>query len=137
MSDSMPTTEAPFDPGNDPVNRFELFLLGDGEKKITEIPDTSIPSSSIFTLNKEDHTLGNLIRSRLLKYPFVLFAAYRIPHPLFPTVELRVQTNGEVTPRNAVIQACRDLVSDLGVLSREFTKEWELRKMAGDEEAEK
>lgn len=52
-------------------------------------------------------------------------------------MELRVQTNGEVTPRNAVIQACRDLVSDLGVLSREFTKEWELRKMAGDEEAEK
>ena len=53
------------------------------------------------------------------------------------TVELRVQTNGEVTPRNAVIQACRDLVSDLGVISREFTKEWELRKMAGDEEVEK
>jgi DNA-directed RNA polymerase II subunit RPB11 len=37
-----------------------------------------------------------------------------------------------VTPRAAVVQACRDLVNDLGTLSREFTKEWELRKMAGE-----
>ena len=48
------------------------------------------------------------------------------------TFELRVQTDGEVTPRAALVQACRDLVNDLGTLSREFTKEWELRKMAGD-----
>ena len=53
------------------------------------------------------------------------------------TVELRVQTDGEVTPRAAVVQACRDLVSDLGILSTEFTKEWELKKMANEEEAEK
>lgn len=36
-----------------------------------------------------------------------------------------------------MVQACRDLVSDLGILSREFTKEWELKKMANEEEAEK
>ena len=30
------------------------------------------------------------------------------------------------------MQACKDLVSDLSILSREFTKEWELRKMVGD-----
>ena len=43
-----------------------------------------------------------------------------------------MQTDGEVTPRAALVQASRDLVNDLGTLSREFTKEWELRKMAGD-----
>ena len=46
--------------------------------------------------------------------------------------ELRVQTDGEKTPREVLVQACRDLVNDLGTLSREFTKEWELRKMAGE-----
>ena len=46
--------------------------------------------------------------------------------------ELRVQTSGDITPRAALVQACRDLVNDLGTLSREFTKEWELRKMAGE-----
>ena len=50
----------------------------------------------------------------------------------FSTFELRVQTDGEVTPRTALVQSCRDLVEDLGTLSREFTKEWELRKMAGE-----
>lgn len=37
-----------------------------------------------------------------------------------------------MTPRQAVVQACKDLVTDLGLLSREFTKEWELRKMVGE-----
>jgi DNA-directed RNA polymerase II subunit RPB11 len=86
--------------------RFELFLLGDGEKKVTETPDTrklhshshsrfislaihvlmmtlGIPSSSLFIFNKEDHTLGNLLRSRLLQSEHVTFAGYRVPHPLF------------------------------------------------------
>ena len=119
--------------------RFELFLLGEGEKKVTEEADTrefsylslslskttnvccfykcshvprisshgssgfclysrarvllsfankrcvglaGIPSSSIFTFNKEDHTLGNLLRSQLLKSPHVRFAGYKVPHPL-------------------------------------------------------
>ncbi|MCJ1257065.1 DNA-directed RNA polymerase II core subunit [Lignoscripta atroalba] len=112
--------------------RFELFLLGDGEKKVTETADTRIPSSSLFIFNKEDHTLGNLLRSRLLQSQHVTFAGYKIPHPLFSKFELRVQTDGTITPRAALVQACRDLVNDLGTLSREFTKEWELRKMAGE-----
>jgi len=92
-------------PAEDNVpSRFELFLLGDGEKKVTETPDTrklhsnshfislamhilmitlGIPSSSLFIFNKEDHTLGNLLRSRLLQSEHVTFAGYRVPHPLF------------------------------------------------------
>lgn len=113
-------------------NRFELFLLGDGEKKVTEETDTRIPSTSVFTFNKEDHTLGNMLRSRLLQSPHVLFSGYKVPHPLFSTFILRVQTDGTLTPRQALVQACKDLVTDLGLLSREFTKEWELRKMVGE-----
>ena len=30
------------------------------------------------------------------------------------------------------MQCCKDLVNDLSILSREFTKEFELRKMVGD-----
>ncbi|KAL6716266.1 DNA-directed RNA polymerase II core subunit [Lecanora helva] len=112
--------------------RFELFLLGEGEKKVTEQPDTRIPSSSIFTFNKEDHTLGNMLRSRLLQSPHVTFSGYKVPHPLVSKFELRVQTDGTLTPRAALMQTCKDLINDLNILSREFTKEWELRKMVGD-----
>lgn len=55
----------------------------------------------------------------------------KIPHPLVHKLELRVQTDGEITPKDALIAACHDTVRDLGTISREFTKEFELRKMVG------
>ena len=55
----------------------------------------------------------------------------QVPHPLVPNFILRVQTDGEVAPKQAVITACHELVRDLGIFSREFTKEYELRKMVG------
>lgn len=90
-----------------------------------------VPNAAMFTFNKEDHTLGNLIRSKLVKSPHVIFAAYQVPHPLFAVFKLRVQTDGEVTPKDAVVRACEDLVKELQALDQEFTKEWELKKIAG------
>ncbi|PKY01303.1 DNA-directed RNA polymerase II subunit RPB11a [Aspergillus campestris IBT 28561] len=116
---------------HDQQPRYESFVLGNGENKVDMEVDTRIPNTSIFTFNKEDHTLGNMIRSRLLQSSHVLFAAYKVPHPLVPKFILRVQTDGEITPKDAVIAACHELVRDLGILSREFTKEYELRKMVG------
>lgn len=55
----------------------------------------------------------------------------KVPHPLVNKLELRVQTDGEITPKDALLGACHDTVKDLGTLSREFTKEFELRKMVG------
>lgn len=44
-----------------------------------------------------------------------------------------MQTDGEITPKEAMISCCKALVGDLDILSREFTKEYELRKMvSGD-----
>ncbi|TNN52316.1 DNA-directed RNA polymerase II subunit RPB11-a [Liparis tanakae] len=42
---------------------FESFLLFEGEKKISISKDTKVPNACLFTLNKEDHTLGNIIRA--------------------------------------------------------------------------
>lgn len=115
--------------------RFELFLLGEGEKKCSEVPDTRTPNSSVFTFNREDHTLANILRAHLLKDSHVIFAGYKIPHPLFATFELRVQTDGSVTPKEALVNTCKALVGDLEILSREFTKEFELRKMVSGDAA--
>ncbi|KIW98565.1 uncharacterized protein Z519_00226 [Cladophialophora bantiana CBS 173.52] len=119
---------------HDEINRqecTEAFLLGDDEKKIEEKIDTRTPNTTIFTFNKEDHTLANLLRDKLLKNSHVTFAAYRVPHPLFAKFELRVQTDGEITPKEAVLASSRDLVHDLDVLKTNFTREYELRKMVG------
>jgi DNA-directed RNA polymerase II subunit RPB11 len=58
-----------------------------------------------------------------------------VPHPLFATFELRVQTDGSVTPKEALVNTCKALVGDLEILSREFTKEFELRKMVSGDAA--
>lgn len=45
-----------------------------------------------------------------------------------------MQTDGEITPKEAVIASCRDLVAELGSLDREFKREYELRKMVGQDQ---
>ena len=45
-----------------------------------------MPNAAIFTINKEDHTVGNMVRMQLLKDPNVLFAGYKNPHPMDNTV---------------------------------------------------
>jgi DNA-directed RNA polymerase II subunit RPB11 len=67
-----------------------------------------------------------------LKSPHVLFSGYKVPHPLEAKFELRVQTDGEVTAKKAVMDAAGEAMRELGSLSREFTKEWELRRMVGE-----
>lgn len=83
-------------------DRFEQFLLEEGEKKVEMTLDTrsfflppdtrgspanvfaGMPNTCIFKFNKEDHTLGNLLRARLLQDRRVTFAAYKVGSILTP-----------------------------------------------------
>lgn len=87
-------------------------------------------NTSYFKFAKEDHTLANLLRQKLLSSEHVLFAAYRVPHPLFPNFELRVQTDGNITPKEALLAACKNLVKDLADFNNSFKQEYNLRQMA-------
>ncbi|KAG1681853.1 DNA-directed RNA polymerase II subunit RPB11-a [Nymphon striatum] len=109
---------------------FESFLLFEGEKKITVEKDTKVPNAALFTMNKEDHTLGNMLKmyifisllkfKQLLKDPNVLFAGYKIPHPLEYKFVLRVQTTSEYTPQKAIQNAIGDLYSELSLIEEKF-----------------
>lgn len=99
---------------------FETFLLYEGEKKILIEKDTKVPNAAIFTVNKEDHTLGNLITTQLLKDPRILFAGYKIPHPLEHKFVLRIQTTPDYTPQEAFTSAITDLMSEISLLEERF-----------------
>ncbi|KAK0407480.1 hypothetical protein QR680_019217 [Steinernema hermaphroditum] len=99
---------------------FESFLVFDGEKKITFEKDTKVPNAAIFTILKEDHTLGNLIKHQLLKDPQVLFAGYRNPHPLDHKIILRIQTTSDTTPADALTSAITDLMAELSLFEERF-----------------
>jgi DNA-directed RNA polymerase II subunit RPB11 len=75
-----------------------------------------------------------LLAARLHKYPYITFSAYKMHHPLTPKFDLRVGTDGSVTPKDALVQCCKDVLLDLDVVSREFTKEMELKKIARNRE---
>nr|CAH0109472.1 unnamed protein product [Daphnia galeata] len=125
---------------------FESFLLFEGEKKIVVEQDTKVPNAAIFTVNKEDHTLGNMIRCfsntfvkavsinhndlrlfkpcislrLLLKDPNVLFAGYKQPHPLEHKFILRIQSTPSYSPQDALMNAITDLISELSLLEERF-----------------
>ncbi|CDO56903.1 similar to Saccharomyces cerevisiae YOL005C RPB11 RNA polymerase II subunit B12.5 [Geotrichum candidum] len=113
-------------------DRFELFLLPDGVDKITVTPDSRIPNAAIFKFEREDHTLGNLLRAQLLQDSRVIFAAYKVEHPLFANFLLRIQTEEGYTPKEALKNACSSVLHQLSVIQRKFKSEWELKAMIGD-----
>jgi DNA-directed RNA polymerase II subunit RPB11 len=47
-----------------------------------------------------------------------------------PELFIRVQTDGTITPKDAVIQVCKSLINQFAQFSQRFTREYELRRMA-------
>lgn len=72
------------------------------------------------------------MRATLAKNDDVLFVAYKVPHPLFANVELRVQTNENTTPKDAVVAACKGLIGELTHLRNNLTREFELKRIVQD-----
>ncbi|CAG89138.1 DEHA2F09944p [Debaryomyces hansenii CBS767] len=110
-------------------DRFELFILPDGVDKIKITPDTKVPNAALIKIEREDHTLGNLIRAQLLKDERVLFAAYKVEHPLFANFVLRIQTEDDYSPREALRNACSGLIGELDVIKTRFKDEWALKSL--------
>uniref|UniRef100_A0AAQ4S5R3 DNA-directed RNA polymerase RBP11-like dimerisation domain-containing protein n=1 Tax=Gasterosteus aculeatus aculeatus TaxID=481459 RepID=A0AAQ4S5R3_GASAC len=58
--------------------------------------------------------------SQLLKDPQVLFAGYKVPHPLEHKIVIRVQTTPDYSPQEAFTNAITDLISELSLLEERF-----------------
>lgn len=92
--------------------RSAAFLLDEdnGERKIEYTVDTKTTNAGVFKFNKEDHTVGNLLRMQLLRDPAVRFSGYQHPHPLLNYINLRIQTNSSnTTPIEVLSNAFEDL----------------------------
>lgn len=69
--------------------------------QVAYLKDVRVPNCGTFTLHDEDHTLGNLLRAQLLEDARVVFAAYKVPHPLESRVEIKIETTADTTPMAA------------------------------------
>ncbi|AXA50954.1 DNA-directed RNA polymerase II subunit RPB11 [Malassezia restricta] len=112
-------------------DRYTLFLLQPGEQRIEVQEDMRIPNAATFVFNKEDHTLGNMLRHAVLSMPGVLFCGYKVPHPLEPRVLVKIQTDGSQTPVEVLQQACTKLIVHIGSLKQNWAKEVRLGTDSG------
>ncbi|KZT23662.1 RBP11-like subunits of RNA polymerase [Neolentinus lepideus HHB14362 ss-1] len=112
-------------------NRSELFVLEDGEKAVEILEDTKIPNAATIKVVKQDHTLANMLRAQLLATPSVLFAGYKVPHPLQPYFILKIQTDGTITPADVLSQACNRLIGTLSTLEAKFKREFSFKDVEG------
>ena len=114
-------------------DRFELFELPEGVKKVSYTKDTKVPNAGSFTVQKEDHTLGNIIRMQLHRDPNVIFSGYRMPHPLDHSIVVKTQTHPSSTPQTAFLNSLSDLTHEMNSLEEKFKNEVQ-KKMASTQE---
>ena len=101
---------------------FDCWRLPDDDsvRKVTITPDTKVPNAVTLVFEREDHTIGNMLRMQLLDDSEVTFSGYRVQHPLEPSIQVKVQTK---TDNPGPVQAVDEA---LGSLEREF-EEFERR----------
>jgi len=73
-------------------------------------------------ISKEDHTIGNFLRTALLADRRVKYAGYQIVHPLTGGIRLTIHTDGEIKPRDALLEALSKLESETVEFREKFSK---------------
>lgn len=104
------------------VNRpdaADVLELPPGVHKVEWVPDMRFPLCGTFTLYLEDYTVGYLLRNDLLRDKRVKFVGLRQPHPLTPSIELRIQAV-DVSPLQLFIEAVRRQRTCLSLLGALF-----------------
>jgi len=92
-------------------------------KKVAYERDMKIMNAATFTVQREDHTVGNVLRMQLHRDPSVLFAGYKLPHPLQYKMVVKIQTTSQSTPMQAYNLAITDLTKELDHLKVAFEQE--------------
>ena len=91
-------------------------------------------NAGTFKIEREDHTIGNLLRMQLMLDKNVVFVGYKQPHPLEHHILLTVQTTDKkvlnketgilesqaYTPIDALENALGDLSSEVSLLTEKL-----------------
>ncbi|CAI9765508.1 unnamed protein product [Fraxinus pennsylvanica] len=101
-------------------DRYERFVVPEGVAKVSYERDTKIINAASFTIEREDHTIGNIVRMQLHRDENVLFAGYKLPHPLKYKIIIRIHTTSQSSPMQAYNQAINDLDKELDHLKNAF-----------------
>lgn len=101
----------------------EHIRLYPGENKVYYEVDSKIADAATFRIMKEDHTIGNILRHSLLRDERVLFAGYRMPHPLDFSVRVKIKTRPTSDPVTCIIDAIDNIQSEVRSLSEQLNRQ--------------
>ena len=90
---------------------MEIKILDDKKNKL------------IVEVKGSDHTLCNALKTELWNDKHVKIATYSIRHPQISVPQVIVETDGEESPRNALINAIDRLHKTNSKFKKEFLKE--------------
>lgn len=100
----------------DLCDKFVGLDVGDLPHTITVVPSDTLMSGFDFVIQGQDHTFGNMIQTWLVDnhvegeaMPRLIFAGYKIPHPLKDEMLLRVgvEDGNELSARAAIASSAR------------------------------
>ena len=103
--------------------RHRSYQLDEGQARMTYEPDQRVASAGTFTINKQAHTVGNLLRMQLLRDGDTRFAGYQLPHPLEHVCHVKVETAPGRAPVEVMGGAVTDLRQEVELLDRGFRDE--------------
>ncbi|XP_022769644.1 DNA-directed RNA polymerases II, IV and V subunit 11-like [Durio zibethinus] len=101
-------------------HRYERFVVAEDTKKVSYERDTKIINPASFTIEREYHTIGNILRMQLHRDDNVLFAGYKLPHALLYKIIVRIHTTSQSSPMQAINRAINDLDKELDHLKNAF-----------------
>jgi DNA-directed RNA polymerase II subunit RPB11 len=93
-------------------------------EKIKYKKDEKIENAGIFIIEDEDDTIGNLLRMNLLNNnKAVVYANYKMPHPLERKIEVKIQTSSQSNPISALNDALDNLKQELNIFENMVIEE--------------
>jgi DNA-directed RNA polymerase II subunit RPB11 len=107
---------------NNIPNYLDSVLLSDQISKIEFVKNKENLNYGIFKIQKEDHTIGDLIQKQLLKEPNVLYSGYKQIHPLEHFIVFKIITNGILSPVEIFDKVLKDLYIEFSLLEENLCR---------------
>lgn len=70
--------------------------------------------------------IANDCHSAVLAVPGVIFCGYRVPHPLEPRTVIKIQTDGALTPVQALKAGCERVIAQVGAVRSSWKHECQM-----------
>ena len=87
-----------------------------GKLKLIKLDDRKLEVE----LEGEDHTMANLIAKYAVRKPYVLYAAYNIPHPLISNPKVVIVTDGSRKPLDVLKEVLEEIIRDTNELEEKL-----------------